>query len=296
MQPLTLWIILASVTGLACPVLMFFAIRRKRMGLVYLSLLALAVAVVCAGVIVVRVGERMYQEHKGPTLIHSPNVNTPESSQSDTLRSPAAIFFQNIYARRSDEFFPLGSDFAFRETYNSAGKLDWTLSFMPIDTLAKGEERYVRIYSDSTLQRIFPSLTLLLGVETCHWELSVNGLDFHGYVNDKDGDFVQDTTGYTVGFLSALGSGAVPLENDKRTMAHALFKFLNTGIRRNKASCLKSVRYEHVGDTLQVIHTYSGECVGKLWYVSNNDRTPANHEETLTIVFKNDRVVSIAIN
>ena len=197
------------------------------------------------------------------------------------------LFFKSIYKKYPKTYFELGSLVTFYERRDSiTHKYTWTVSFMVVDPNEKDEKQYLKEINDPVLKKYLPSTHFYYGKHSTHYELSVNGLDFIGFLNAGKGDFISDTTacGLKPDFVNAVKGITIKDNSDKQKFCSSLLTLLAPVLLFKEDEYKKvSSGFEWKNNTLTVTDNYK--------YKAGNGNTST----VLSVSFDNDQLTEIKV-
>jgi hypothetical protein len=211
------------------------------------------------------------------------------SNRTDNKRLHATSneqkFFKDIYEKYPGEYYPLGSDSLFSESFNpKTGEVVWKFSFLPIDTIKTNEKRYLKEISDPVIEKYLPTTHFYYGKHSQHWELG-SKVDFIGFLQNNNADFIfdQSTTDLNADFIQVVNKVSIRDQKEKENFTTALLTILAPGLLLDYTDYKKeSTSYLWLDNTLTIKVKY---------------QSAANEiSRGLSISFKGNRVSSITLN
>lgn len=218
----------------------------------------------------------------------------PGQKEDSVSISNAHKFFANIYRKYPNDYYRIDDSLApvWSEYSDAKGNYGFRTSFMMIDSSKKDERAYLVEETDSVLNRLFPGLHFYSGRYFAHYELSLNGLSFTGFLYGDSSDFIYGKTSrlHPV-FRNALAKSIIPGKTDKEKAGISILAAIRYGLARNAND------YRKESITARWKDDSSLEIVGA-WRrkIPDTDGYHPNVEaHIMTVYFKDDRISEILI-
>ena len=210
------------------------------------------------------------------------------SNRTDNKRQHATSneqkFFKEIFEKYPGDYYPLGSDSLFSESFSpKTGEVVWKFSFLPIDTIKTDGKRYLKEISDPVMEKYLPTIHFYYGKHSHHWELG-SKVNFIGFLQNNIADFIfdQSTTDLNDDFLQVVNKVSIRDQKEKENFTSALLTLLAPELLLDYTDYKKeSTSYLWLDNTLTVKVKYQSAA---------NERNPS-----LSISFRGNRVSNISL-
>lgn len=149
-----------------------------------------------------------------------------------TDTSNEQVFFNAIYHKYPDDYFPLGSGTIFLETYSAeTQKLKWTFSFFVMDSTKSGAAQYLNETKKPSLEKYLPHTHFYSGIHSHHYELG-GSVGFAGFVHKGQAGFItgENETGLNESLNGIIKQAVIPGTSEKEKFCEAVLDAVTSGL------------------------------------------------------------------
>jgi len=217
----------------------------------------------------------------------------PTSGEQTFDTTAAGRFFEQIFAKYSDEYFSLNSEIGWRESFSASG-YHFTSSFKIVDSTATGNARYLLDVTPEEIKAT-SDIRFYKGMETCHYELSINGLEWRGFAVGDSADFIYaaDVDGYSSLLMDALAEIKFKDRKAQEQFALGLLFALTPDFVNGCTNCTQEgIDFYWVGNELKVTQRFSEFCNCRCIL---EDLYEGDFKKELVFQFQKNRIASIVI-
>lgn len=146
----------------------------------------------------------------------------PSGAYSQQPCTNEQAFFNCVFKKYPEKFYPLGSTTVFSESYDSAtNTLIWKLAFLIIDSSKSQDCRYLNEISYPVLKKHLPALHFYVGRHSLHPEIG-GRRDFVAFLQNDTADFSFNNTTLNDQLLQILKGISISQRIEREKFSEAL--------------------------------------------------------------------------